>query len=72
MAEEPQSFWRCDDDGETFVASTTVSAHGPDGEEVDAPVGVDVVLGLLPCPICGRPMRRVVSDADGRDWGEQF
>lgn len=71
MTGEPQSFWRCDADGETYLAATTVVATDPEGNEVSASE-IDLVIGSLPCPICGGPMRRVVSLLDARDWSAQF
>ena len=69
----PPSFWRCDPDGESFAFRVSViSATSMDGEEMDVPEGFDATIESLGCPICGGPMRRIVSLLDLRDWSAQF
>lgn len=73
MTRVAESFWRCDLDGESFGAVWTVVARDGAGSEIEPPPGLDVKLDSpLPCPICGEPMRRVVSLLDLRDWEAQF
>lgn len=68
----PTTFWRCDLDGETFRVEPTGEYLLDDGTRAPLPDDVDIVIPALPCPICGGPLRRVVSLLDGRDWERQF